>query len=266
MSEQQNIEFKKLWRDDYLKWVCGFANAQGGQIYVGIDDEGKVTGIDDYKKLMDELPNKIVNHLGLVVDVNLHEEDGKHFIEIVVPVITVPISHHGNYYYPSGSTKQELKGIALQDFLYKKLGRTWDDSIVEGANLHDLDENAIKSFVKASIKSGRIYPNADNDNLSTLLQNLDLITPEGKLRAATVLLFGKSPQRYFVHSYFKIGKFGKSDADLKFQDTVDGNLFEMVDKVIQLLKARYLTSPITYEGIQRIEEWEYPEAALREAV
>ncbi|MBX3241636.1 MAG: putative DNA binding domain-containing protein [Chitinophagaceae bacterium] len=266
MSERQNIEYKQSWRDEHLKWVCGFANAQGGKIYIGIDDKGKVIGVWDYKKLMDDLPNKIVNHLGLVVDVNLHEKDGKRYIEIVVPVSTVPISYHGIYHYRSGSTKQELKGIALQDFLYKKLGKTWDDTIVDGVALQDIDENAITSFLKASIKSGRIYQNADRDDLLTLLQNLDLITPEGKLRAATVLLFGKRPQRYFIHSYFKIGKFGRSDADLKFQDTVEGNIFEMVDKVIQLLKDRYLISPITYEGIQRIEKLEYPEAALREAI
>jgi ATP-dependent DNA helicase RecG len=73
MSEQQNIEYKQSWRDEYLKWVCGFANAQGGRIYIGMDDKGRVTGVDDYKKLMDDLPNKIVNNLGVVADVNLHK-------------------------------------------------------------------------------------------------------------------------------------------------------------------------------------------------
>lgn len=266
MAEQQNIEYKQSWRDEYLKWVCGFANAQGGRIYIGIDDKGEVIGVGDFKKLMDDLPNKIVNHLGLVADVDLHEKDGKRYLEIIVPISTVPISYHGIYYYRSGSTKQELKGIALQDFLYKKLGRTWDDTIVESATLQDIDKDAITSFLKASIKSGRIYQNADSDDFLSLLQNLDLITPEGKLRAATLLLFGKRPQRYFIHGYFKIGKFGVSDADLKFQDTVEGNIFEMVDRVMQLLKDRYLISPITYKGIQRIEKLEYPEAALREAV
>lgn len=37
MEESQNIEYKQSWRDEYLKWICGFANAQGGRIYVGID-------------------------------------------------------------------------------------------------------------------------------------------------------------------------------------------------------------------------------------
>lgn len=266
MTEHQNVEYKTSWRDEYLKWICGFANAQGGKIYVGINDKGQVVGLDDHKKLMDDIPNKSVNYLGLVVDVNLHNKDGKYYIEIDVPVSTVPISFHGIYHYRSGSTKQELRGIALQDFLFTKVGRTWDDAIVEGTTIQEIDENAVSSFLKYGIKSGRIYKDADKDDLLTLLQRLDLVTLDGKLRAAAILLFGKRPQRFFIHSYFKIGKFGTSDADLKFQDTVEGNIFEMVDRVIQLLKERYLISPITYEGIQRVEKLEYPEPALREAV
>jgi ATP-dependent DNA helicase RecG len=55
MPEQQNIEFKQSWHDNYLKWVCGFANAQGGLIFIGKDDNGNVFDVADYKKLMDEL-------------------------------------------------------------------------------------------------------------------------------------------------------------------------------------------------------------------
>ena len=55
MPEQQNIEYKQSWHDDYLKWVCGFANAQGGLIFIGKDDNGNVFDVADYKKLMDEL-------------------------------------------------------------------------------------------------------------------------------------------------------------------------------------------------------------------
>jgi ATP-dependent DNA helicase RecG len=53
MNEHQNIGYKASWHDDYLKWVCGFANAQGGVIFIGKDDDGKVVGVDDSKKLME---------------------------------------------------------------------------------------------------------------------------------------------------------------------------------------------------------------------
>ena len=48
-SESQNLEFKKIWRDEYLQWVCGFANAQGGTLYIGIDDMGNLVGVEKAK-------------------------------------------------------------------------------------------------------------------------------------------------------------------------------------------------------------------------
>ena len=49
VPEHQNIEYKSSWHDDYLKWICGFANAQGGTIYIGKDDAGAVVGVEDNK-------------------------------------------------------------------------------------------------------------------------------------------------------------------------------------------------------------------------
>ncbi len=54
-AESQNIEFKESWRDEYQKWICGFANAQGGVLYVGVKDNGEVCGLQDAKKLMEDI-------------------------------------------------------------------------------------------------------------------------------------------------------------------------------------------------------------------
>ena len=45
MKEQQNIEWKESWRDEYLRWICGFANAQGGTLIIGKNDSGKIVGL-----------------------------------------------------------------------------------------------------------------------------------------------------------------------------------------------------------------------------
>ena len=146
MSEQQNIEYKQNWHNNYLKWICGFANAQGGILFIGKDDDGNVTGIADYKVLMEETPNMIKNKMGISTGVNLKEKLGKHFIEIAVEPSQVPISLRGRYYYRSGSTKHELTGIALNEFLLKKSGKTWDDVIELRANIGDIDEKSIDIF------------------------------------------------------------------------------------------------------------------------
>ena len=126
MSESQNIEWKQSWRDEYLKWVCGFANAQGGKIYIGIDDKGNVVGLKDSKKLLEEIPNKITTTMGIVADINLLNKNGLDYIEIVVSPNQYPVSYKGEYHYRSGSTKQQLVGVALNQFLLKKVGMTWE--------------------------------------------------------------------------------------------------------------------------------------------
>ncbi|MDR1792582.1 MAG: ATP-binding protein, partial [Bacteroidales bacterium] len=98
MSETQNIEYKSSWHDDYLKWVCDFANAQGGKIYIGMNDAATVVGVEDQKTLMEEIPNKIINKMGITAEVNLLQEDGNDFIELVVQPYSVPISLRGRYF------------------------------------------------------------------------------------------------------------------------------------------------------------------------
>ena len=109
MPEHQNIEYKQSWRDEYLKWICGFANANGGTIFIDKDDNGNVVGVDEAKRLLEEIPNKVRNVLGIMVDVNLHETEQVDYLEIIVEPYPNSISYKGQYHYRSGSTKQELK-------------------------------------------------------------------------------------------------------------------------------------------------------------
>ena len=124
--ESQNIEYKESWRDEYIKWIGGFANANGGKIYIGIDDNGVVKGLPDAKKLLEEIPNKTKDILGILVDINLKTKTKKVYLEIVVESYPYPVSYKGQYHYRSGSTKQELKGAALDKFLLQKQGKRWD--------------------------------------------------------------------------------------------------------------------------------------------
>ncbi|MGM0581370.1 MAG: AlbA family DNA-binding domain-containing protein [Bacteroidota bacterium] len=65
---------------------------------IGQNDKGEVIGIDKYKKLMDDIPNKIQNQLGIICDVDLREDKGKKYIEIDVKPYDVPISYQGKYH------------------------------------------------------------------------------------------------------------------------------------------------------------------------
>lgn len=263
-TENQNIEFKESWRDDYIKWLCGFANAQGGKLYIGINDKGDVCGVENAHKLSEDIPNKVVSFLGIVADVNLLNKDGIDYIEIDVAPSNVPISYKGKYYVRSGSTLQELNGVALQNFVLRKMGRSWDDIINERATVEDLDREAIDYFLHKGIEAGRIDPSEANASTTTVLQNLNLMDENGHLKNAALLLFCKRPGRYFTGTEFKIGRFHADVTDLSSQEMIECSIIQMADRVVWMLKDKFFTMPIHYEGLQRIEQLEVPEDALRE--
>ncbi len=264
MSEDQNIEFKESWRDEYLKWICGFANAQGGKIFIGKDDDGKVIGLKDGKKLMEDIPNKVKDILGILVDVDLHKSKKGEFIEITIEPYPYPVNYKGQYHYRSGSTKQELKGAALDKFLLQKIGKRWDGVPVPKVSIKELKQETFDFFRKKALKSQRINEESLTDTNEHLLENLQL--KEGEyLKRAAILLFHPSPENFVTGSYIKIGYF-QSDDELIFQDAIHGNLFEQIEKTIDLLFTKYIKAEISYEGINRVEKYEYPKEAIREAL
>lgn len=174
MPENQNIEWKSKWNNEYLEWICGFANAQGGKIYIGCDDNGNVVGLQNARKLLEDIPNKIRDAMGIVVGVNLLEKDGKEFIEIDVPPYPIGISCKGIYYYRSGSTKQVLSGPALETFLMRKRVVTWDNLPYPAFTIDDVDDNVVDYFKKLASKKGRIEKGLLEEPKDVLLQKLHL--------------------------------------------------------------------------------------------
>ena len=264
MPEKQNIEWKTKWKDEYLEWICGYANAQGGKIYIGVDDNGNVVGLDNYQKLLEDIPNKIKSTMSIVVDVNLLEKDGKDYIEIVVAPYPVAISCKGIYHYRSGSTKQILSGPELESFILRKRGASWDNMPLPSFTIDDIDDNLVKRFKTLAAKKGRIDASVLDEPKDVLMENLHL-TNAGYYTNAAMLLFGKDPDKWQLGAYAKIGFF-ENDADLLYQDEIHGSLLEQVDKIMEIIHLKYMKAKITYEGMQRIERYFVPDAALREAL
>ena len=263
-TENQNIEFKESWHDEYLKWICGFANAQGGKLYIGIDDDGNVVGVMNAKKLMEDIPNKVRDTMGIVVDVELSVTDGKEVVVISVPVHEYPVNYRGEYHYRSGSTKQLLQGTALTRFLLKKTGKTWDSVPNENVTEDDLDKESFDIFKREAIRSGRMSEDDLRLTRKQLLESLNLYD-DGKLKRAAILLFHRNPERWITGSWVKIGYF-LNDADIRYQDEIHGSLMMQAERTIDLLYTKYLIAEISYDNITRIEHYPYPKDAVREAI
>lgn len=203
MHENQNIEWKASWKDEYLKWICGFANADGGVLEIGRSDSRHAIGVKNAGKLLVDIPNKVRDVLGIMADVDLIEENGNNLIRIKVEPYPGPVSYKGQYHYRSGSTKQELKGPALEQFLLKKRGIHWDAVIEPRFKITDCLSSAVQDLVERGKRSNRIDETAGTAT-DEVLDNLEL-KEGGRLKRAALLLFSQTPERWIGGAWIKLG-------------------------------------------------------------
>ena len=231
---------------------------------LGVNDKGQVVGLPDAAKLLEDLPNKVRDLLGIVVDVNLHTEADLPYLELVVQAYPNPISYRGHYYMRSGSTLQELKGAALDRFLLGRHGRTWDGVPLPKFSLADVSAPAMARFRQLAQRSGRLDAETLVESDAHLLDKLRL--KEGAyFKRAAALLFAADPQRFVTGAFVKVGFF-ESETELLYHDEVEGDLFHQVKNTLDLLLTKYLKAVISYDGIVRVETFPVPRAALREAL
>ncbi|MEI7726548.1 MAG: ATP-binding protein, partial [Bacteroidota bacterium] len=193
MKENQHTEFKINWKDDFLKNVCAFANAQGGILYIGINDQGEAVGVKDISRLLETLPNMINQKIGIIPVIEVEHITENHIVKIIIQASSVPISYQGRYYLRSGSIVIELKGRELGDFLLRKSGTTWDSLGTQEHWEFEPDPATVELFKKLSFD--RLPFAKDESDVHILIKKLNLLTASLLPTQAAFLLFDKNPQR-----------------------------------------------------------------------
>jgi len=262
--ENQKTEWKRSWRDEFMKEICGLANAQGGTLEIGRDDTGIVSGVADAKKLLEELPNTIRHTLGIVPSVELLVENNEQYVAVTVNASSTPVSFRGRYYLRSGSTTQELDGSELDNFILRRLGKTWDGITISGITVSDLDTSSFRKFREKALASERLQNTDLEISDEALLESLMLIE-NGELTRAAILLFHGNPEKYIFGAYVKVGYF-ETGADLIYQDEFHGSLISMPDQIVDTIYRKYFKGIISYEGLQRVTDYPIPRPALRETI
>ena len=246
MKEDQHIEFKESWHDEYTRYVSAFCNTQGGVLYIGLNDNGTVVGIEHPEKLIERLPNFIAQKTGIMPLVHLKESNGKEYLEIEVQPSAMPISVHGRYYTRSGSVTSELQGNQLNMFLAAKMGLTWESVVEEDFSLDDIDIETVERF--KLLAKDRVPSIEQETDILALMKRLNLVVG-GRFKRAAVVLFGKNVQKYVLQARIKIGKF-LSETEVLTTDIIEGNLIQQVDRALDILRTKYLLSYISYEALR----------------
>jgi ATP-dependent DNA helicase RecG len=156
MIENQDVEFKSTWKDEWLEWICGMANSNGGIIYIGKDDKGNTIGVEHAVKLVKDLPGKIRDTMGIIPKVTAVDDNKKTYIVIEIDKYPTPIYYKSKLYVRSGSNNFELTGIEQQKFILERAGKKWEDILVPEATYDDLSKEAIDFFREKAKERGRL--------------------------------------------------------------------------------------------------------------
>ena len=175
--------------------MCGYANADGGTLYIGKDDDGKVVGINNSRQLLEKLPNKNTDMMGIIDGVNLKFEEELEYLEVIVDKYPSLISFRGKYYYRSGGTMREITGKELDKAMLKSQGKTWDGVPLPRIRLEDLKQDAIKQFKKKAVERGRLTDEAVRVSDIIQMEDLHLVDEDDNLLRAGMLVFYENPEK-----------------------------------------------------------------------
>jgi ATP-dependent DNA helicase RecG len=257
-GEGETIEFKRELNDSVYKTLSAFANTSGGILLLGVGNDGKVSG---FSGDLDSLARSIRHNLGVNPSIKVEKIDGEKVVIIEVSQASVPISFRGRYYKRVGAQTVEMGWEDLQRFFIQKSGVSWD-SLPAPATLKDLDEKTIRKFVHMA-RNRLPYIN-ENEDVKSIVDKLGLLD-DGRVTNAALLLFGKEPQRYYIQTKVRIGRF-KDPITIIDDKEIEGNLFTQVEEAMRVIMS-HIGVRYEFEGeLRRREIWDYPLDALREAI
>ena len=254
--ETEKIEYKVQFTDEIYKEVIAFANTDGGEIYIGIDNNGNAIGIDnadeDFTRITNGIRDAIMPDVTMFVKYTIQENR--------VVRITVGEGSCKPYYLkskgpkPSGVfVRQGTSSVSASSEQIRTMIKESDGDTFESMRSmkQDLSFNSVKEafrrynveFSKAKYRALGITAQADG-----LYSNLALIISDQCEHTIKVAVFA-------------------DEENTKFRDSKEfgGSIFEQLDSTFSYLTLCNKTAA-TFKGLERIETVDYPEEALREAL
>lgn len=268
-GESEILEFKSsLSRiKDVIKTISAFSNTKGGSIIIGADDKGKVIGVDIGKKTAESLANKIKQNTDPQVypSISVKEIDSKKVIIIQVKESkSKPVFAFDRVYKRVGRSNHRVSSIEIKKMALEGRKVYWDEQICEEAGLGDIDEEKVIRFLEKA-RFERRLDITPNISVREALERLNLIK-NNKLTNAAILLFGKNPQKFFLQAETRCARF-KGTKPLEFIDmkVFGGNIIDQREDSLEFVK-EHIKLHAKIVGTERVETWEYPIAAIREAI
>lgn len=277
-TEKQIIDRKsaRIAARDFSTPVVAMANADGGYLAIGIEDDGTITGIDACEKNLNDLlrvpfdyciPSVIVENEMMTVT----DKDGKpnHILRMhILPSTQVIANQADEVFLRVGDKSKKLNFDQRLQLVYAKGVKYFEDQPVQGAALDDIDLGFVSQYLSKIhyTKGDAEYYLRHNNDFITTVNGEDIIS------GAAILLFGRNPQRFFPRARIRFIRYEGRTAqvggrmnvikDIKFT----GKILDQVQDAIAYIKTQIRDYTKLGDGAVFQTIPEYPEFCWTELI
>lgn len=277
-TEKQIMDRKsaKIAPRDLSTPIVAMANADGGYLALGIEDDGTITGIDDHEKNLNELlrvpfdfcvPSVEVENAYL--DVVDHKGNPNHILRIrVLPSTCVIANQVDEVYLRVGDKSKKLNFEQRLQLVYAKGVKYFEDEPIARASIDDIDLPYVEQYIKRigySKGDAEYYLRHNNDFITT-------VDGEDKVSTAAILLFGNDPQRFFPRARLRFVKYEGKTAEVGDRMNVvkdkkfKGRILEQVQDALAFVKTQIREYTKLGKGAKFNTVPEYPEFCWTELI
>lgn len=255
--------------------LIAFANADGGTIAIGVEDDGRITGIDGYAENINELlrapfdfckPSVRVETERVACVNEKNEADHILLIE-VLQSSDLHANQADEVFFRIGDKSKKLNFEERLQLMYAKGTRYFEDTPVPDATIEDIDLAFVKEY---AIKIG--YRKSPEEYLR---ENKEFVSERGgkeTVSTAAMLLFGKNPKHFFPRARIRFVRYEGTEAKVGAEMNVikdvvfDGRILQVTEKALNYLRSQIKERTHLGAGARFVTEPEYPEFAWKELI
>ena len=259
LGEGSEVEFKRSLRSDLGREICAFANATGGVILLGVDDDGAVRGLEGHNRLKSQVQSVArsadpsisvdMESMGDVLAVRVPAQRGK------------PYSFGGKFFVRHGASSQQMSRDEIREFFFAVGAIRFDESPCRRFSLaDDLDDETWTTFRRRARIPAHMEP-------ETALANLDLLTADGGVTNAGAWLLAKDIRRFHVSAHLSCALFfGTTKTEILDRRDFAVDAFSIIDGAMTWVRSKINVRYVITGSVNREERPELPLDAIREAV
>ena len=262
-GEDAHTEFKTSFGDEVIVALVAFANAKGGDVFVGVGDTGKIVGVEIGKETVQHWISEVKNKTTpqLVPDVEIITIENKQIAQFSIAEYPIkPVSIKGRCYKRVANSSQLMSVSEVANMHLQTMNVSWDFYPSSHYTINDIDLPKVESLMQRIRKRNPLF---NIESASEFLRKYELQKDDGTISNGCYLLFCKGQSMYTT---VQMGLFA-DEITIKDDDTLQTDILSQVDDIMLFIR-KHINKAIIITSTQteNIERWDYPLEALREIV